>query len=124
MDINSAYNDAMRNVLSGTFAPDAASVAPRTEAIPTDSPDAAATGAVTGVDGTPSFRDTVKSFLDDTNDKMSTSDQLSRDLASGKTNDLNKVVTSVEEANLAMSFTLAVRNKLMDAYTEVSRMQM
>ena len=122
MDINSAYNDAMRNVLSGTFAPDAASVAPRTEAIPSDSPDAV--GGVTGVDATPSFRDTVKSFLDDTNDKMSTSDQLSRDLASGKTNDLNKVVTSVEEANLAMSFTLAVRNKLMDAYTEVSRMQM
>lgn len=122
MDINSAYNDAMRNVLSGTFAPDAASVAPRTEAIPSDSPDAAAAGGVTGA--TPSFRDTVKSFLDDTNDKMSTSDQLSRDLASGKTNDLNKVVTSVEEANLAMSFTLAVRNKLMDAYTEVSRMQM
>lgn len=122
MDINSAYNDAMRNVLSGTFAPDAASVAPRTEAIPTDSPDAV--GGVTGAGSTPSFRDTVKSFLDDTNDKMSTSDQLSRDLASGKTNDLNKVVTSVEEANLAMSFTLAVRNKLMDAYTEVSRMQM
>ena len=122
MDINSAYNDAMRNVLSGTFAPDTASVAPRTEAIPTDSPDAAAAGGITGA--APSFRDTVKSFLDDTNDKMSTSDQLSRDLASGKTNDLNKVVTSVEEANLAMSFTLAVRNKLMDAYTEVSRMQM
>jgi len=122
LDINSAYNDAMRNVLSGTFAPDAASVAPRTEAIPSDSPDAV--GGVTGAGATPSFRDTVKSFLDDTNDKMSTSDQLSRDLASGKTNDLNKVVTSVEEANLAMSFTLAVRNKLMDAYTEVSRMQM
>ena len=123
MEINSAYNDAIRNVISGTFSPDAASNTPRTEAIPSDSPDAGAAG-VTGVDATPSFRDTVKSFLDDTNDKMSTSDQLSRDLASGKTNDLNKVVTSVEEANLAMSFTLAVRNKLMDAYTEVSRMQM
>jgi flagellar hook-basal body complex protein FliE len=124
LEINSAYNDAIRNVISGTFAPDAASNTPRTEAIPSDSPDAAAAGGVAGVDATPSFRDTVKSFLDDTNDKMSTSDQLSRDLASGKTNDMNKVVTSVEEANLAMSFTLAVRNKLMDAYTEVSRMQM
>ncbi len=119
MDINSAYNAAIRNVIPGTFAPDVA--APRTEAIPSDT---SAVGGVTGVGATPSFRDTVKSFLDDTNDKMATSDQLSRDLASGKTNDLNKVVTSVEEANLAMSFTLAVRNKLMDAYTEVSRMQM
>jgi flagellar hook-basal body complex protein FliE len=122
LDINSAYNDAIRNVVPGTFAPDIASGAPRTEPIPADSPDAA--GGVGGTAATPSFRDTVKSFLDDTNDKMTQSDQLSRDLASGKTNDLNKVVTSVEEANLAMSFTLAVRNKLMDAYTEVSRMQM
>lgn len=121
MDINSAYNDAIRNVAAGTFAPDVA--APRTEAIPSDATGVAGASGVAGTT-TPSFRDTVKSFLADTNDKMATSDQLSRDLASGKTNDLNKVVTSVEEANLSMSFTLAVRNKLMDAYSEVSRMQM
>jgi flagellar hook-basal body complex protein FliE len=33
------------------------------------------------------------------------------------------VITSVEEANLSMQFTLAIRNKLLDAYTEISRMQ-
>lgn len=120
MDINSAYTSAMSSSIPGTFVPDIAPGGPRTEPIPDDA--AAATGAA----GTaaPSFRDTVKSFLEDTNDKLATSDQLSTDLATGKTNDLNKVVTSVEEANLSMQFTLAVRNKLMDAYTEVSRMQM
>ena len=113
MDINSSYNAAMRNAIPGTFVPDIGSdTQPKTEAIPG--------GAAAG--GT-SFKDTVKSFLNDVNDKVSQSDQATRDLATGRTNDVSKVVTSVEEANLAMQFTLAIRNKLLDAYTEISRMQ-
>lgn len=114
MDINSAYDAAMRSAIPGTFVPDVGGAANdvKTEAIP---------GA--GAAGGASFKDTVKSFLSDVNDKVSTSDQLSRDLATGRTNDVSKVVTSVEEANLAMQFTLAIRNKLLDAYTEISRMQ-
>ena len=114
MDINSAYNAAMSNAIPGSFVPDIAPAsAPKTEAIPGG-------GAVSGA----SFKDTVKSFLDDVNDKVSQSDQATRDLASGRTNDVTKVVSSVEEANLSMEFTLAIRNKLLDAYTEISRMQM
>jgi flagellar hook-basal body complex protein FliE len=76
-----------------------------------------------GADAGTSFKDTVKQMLSDVNDKMQTSDQLSRDLATGKTTDIQKVVTSVEEANLALQYTMAVRQKLMDAYQEISRMQ-
>jgi flagellar hook-basal body complex protein FliE len=113
MDINSSYNAAMSNAIPGTFVPDIApKTEPKTEAIP---------GA--GAAGGASFKDTVKSFLDDVNDKVAQSDQATRDLATGRTNDVSKVVTSVEEANLAMQFTLAIRNKLLDAYTEISRMQ-
>ncbi len=71
----------------------------------------------------PSFKDTVVGILSDTNSKLNTSDANQRDLASGKTNDLQKVVTSVEEANLAMEFTMAMRSKLLEAYQEVARMQ-
>ncbi len=111
----------MSKVMPGTFVPDIApSVAPKTEAIP----DLGGSGGVGGVaDTTTSFKDTVMGLMDDVNTKMTTSDQLSRDLASGKTNDLNKVVTSVEEANLSMNFTLAMRNKLLEAYQEIERMQ-
>ncbi len=113
MDINASYNAAMTSAIPGTFVPDIApGTQPKTEAIPGTVP---AGGA--------SFKDTVKSFLDDVNDKVTQSDQASRDLATGRTNDVSKVVTSVEEANLAMQFTLAIRNKLLDAYTEISRMQ-
>ena len=70
-----------------------------------------------------SFKDTVKGILNDVNTKLNTSDSNQRDLATGKTNDLQKVVTSVEEANLSLQFTMAMRAKLMEAYQEVARMQ-
>jgi flagellar hook-basal body complex protein FliE len=35
---------------------------------------------------------------------------------------VNKVVTSVEEANLALQYTMAIRTKLLEAYSEVTRM--
>jgi flagellar hook-basal body complex protein FliE len=71
-----------------------------------------------------SFKDTVKQLLSDVNDKLVVSDQNTQDLAMGKTNDIQKVVTSVEEANLALQYTMAVRTKLLDAYQEISRMQL
>jgi flagellar hook-basal body complex protein FliE len=113
VDINSSYDAVMRSAIPGTFVPDVTAPAQ----LPSDASStvAAPTGA--------SFKDTVKSFLEDVNTKVTASDQASQDLATGKTNDVSKVVTSVEEANLAMQFTLAIRNKLLDAYTEVSRMQ-
>jgi|SRR5579884_835359 len=114
MDINSSYNAAMSKAIPGSFVPDiGTSSDPASQTIPDAS---AASGG--------SFKDAVKSFLTDVSDKVSQSDQLTRDLATGRTNDVSKVVSSVEEANLAMEFTLAIRNKLLDAYTEISRMQM
>jgi flagellar hook-basal body complex protein FliE len=114
VDINSNYNSVMSKAIPGTFVPDiGSSNAPATEAIPGGD---AGAGAV-------SFKDTVKGLLSDVNDKVNQSDQLSRDLATGRTHDVSKVVTSVEEANLSMQFTLAIRNKLLDAYTEIARMQ-
>jgi flagellar hook-basal body complex protein FliE len=64
----------------------------------------------------------VKQLLANVNDSINTSDQNTRDLASGKTNDINKVVTSVEEANLSLQYTMALRTKLLEAYTSVEQM--
>ena len=119
----------MAKVIPGTFVPDMnASEAPTISPIPglTKSPaDAANSGAgsdVSAVGAATSFKDTVRQLLSDVNDSINTSDQNTRDLASGKTTDVNKVVTSVEEANLALQYTMAIRTKLLDAYTEVERM--
>lgn len=116
MDITSSYANAIKTVVPGTFVPDVAgSIAPASEPLTNDQ--------VGAVDGTGSFKDAVKSLLNATNDKLATADQKSVDLAVGKSNDLEGTVKSVEEAGLAMEFTMAIRNKLLDAYTEVSRMQ-
>ena len=110
------YASAIAKAIPGTFVPDlgaaGAGEAPAVTPIP---------GA--GDPGNASFKDTVKQLLSEVNDSMTVSDQNMRDLASGKTNDLNKVVTSVEEANLALNFTMAMRTKLLDAYQEIARMQ-
>ncbi|HEY5145116.1 MAG TPA: flagellar hook-basal body complex protein FliE [Polyangiaceae bacterium] len=112
------YGSAISKVIPGTFVPDIGAATnlderPNVGPIP---------GAAAEVQG-PSFKDTVKAMLSDVNDKINVSDQATRDLASGKTNDLQKVVTSVEEANLALNFTMAMRSKLLEAYSEISRMQ-
>ena len=110
------YGSAISKVVPGTFVPDlgaATNVDERPNVGPIPSSEAPAT----------SFKDTVKAILNDVNDKVVGSDQATRDLADGKTNDLQKVVTSVEEANLALNFTMAMRSKLLEAYQEIARMQ-
>ena len=114
MDIPS-FGSAMNKVQPGTFVPDLGSGAPKVTPLPEDT-------AAVSQPATASFADTLKGMLSDVNDKVTASDQNSKDLAMGKTNDLNKVVTSVEEANLSMQFTMAIRNKLLDSYQEISRM--
>ena len=116
------YASAIRNVIPGTFVPDMGASSLDERPTVTPIPGADATGAVASPDQ-PSFKDTVKSMLDGVNDKITASDQATRDLADGKTNDLQKVVTSVEEANLALSFTMAMRSKLLESYQQISQMQ-
>ena len=132
------YGSAISKIVPGTFVPDLGAAIklderPNVGPIPGGGAGIAPDGAagVTGIgpstgsgqaEGT-SFRDTVKSMLADVNDKINVSDQAQRDLATGKTNDLQKVVTSVEEANLALNFTMSMRTKLLEAYQEIARMQ-
>ena len=76
-----------------------------------------------GSDPNVTFKNTLEKMLGDVNDKLNTSDDNMRDLATGATGDIQKVVTSVEEANLAMSYMMSIRTKLLDIYSEVSRLQ-
>lgn len=47
----------------------------------------------------------------------------SQALATGQTQDLSSVVTSVQEAQLAMQLASQVRNKAVEAYTEIFHTQ-
>jgi flagellar hook-basal body complex protein FliE len=109
------YAGAIRSIVPGTFVPDLGTndETPTVSNIPGTAADS----------GETSFKDTVKQMLSDVNDKINTSDSNTRDLATGATNDLAKVVTSVEEANLALQYTMAIRQKLLTAYQTVSNIQ-
>ncbi len=115
------YSSIISKVVPGTFVPDM-SAATKIDETPNVGPIPGGAGAV-GATDQPSFKDTVKSMMDDVSDKINASDQATRDLASGKTNDLQKVVSSVEEANLALNFTMAMRSKLLESYQQISQMQ-
>ncbi|HTU70609.1 MAG TPA: flagellar hook-basal body complex protein FliE [Candidatus Baltobacteraceae bacterium] len=115
MDIN-GYGDAMSKVVPGTFVPDIApQTAPQSEPLPDD-------GSIAGAGGV-SFKDTLAGMLTHVNDQMLTAQQKSEDLATGKSNDLEGTVKAVEEAGLSMQMALSVRNKILQAYTEISQMQ-
>ncbi len=54
---------------------------------------------------------------------QSESEQQSRQLIAGEPVELHRVVLAGEQAALALELTLAIRNKAVEAYQEVMRMQ-
>ncbi|HTX56535.1 MAG TPA: flagellar hook-basal body complex protein FliE [Candidatus Acidoferrales bacterium] len=114
MDINN-YGDAVSKIVPGTFVPDIAPQAPQSEPLPDQSGTAGASGV--------SFKDTLAGMLEHTNEQMLDAQVKSADYALGKSNDLEGTVKATEEAGLALQMTMSVRNKILQAYTEISQMQ-
>lgn len=52
------------------------------------------------------------------------SEKASIDLAAGKVEDVSQVIVAAEKASVALQLTMQVRNKVVDAYQEIMRMQM
>lgn len=50
-------------------------------------------------------------------------DEASKKLATGKVEDIAPVVIAAEKASIALQLTVQVRNKVIDAYSEIMRMQ-
>jgi len=70
-----------------------------------------------------SFSDTISKFINDV-------DQLQRDageaidkLASGESTDLHQVMIAVEKADVSFDLLMEIRNKMLEAYHEIMRMQ-
>jgi flagellar hook-basal body complex protein FliE len=87
---------------------------------PTPAPPAP--GEATAVTGA-SFGDKLTQQLVNLNDLQLNAQDQSTALATGQATDVSSVVTSVEQAALAMQLAVQVRNKAVDAYQEIMRMQ-
>lgn len=70
-----------------------------------------------------SFADYLKGALDNVNSLQQEANTATEKLASGEIQDIHSVMIAVEKSELALQFTLAIRNKVMDAYSEIMRMQ-
>jgi len=69
------------------------------------------------------FSDYFKKALDNTNSLLIEADNLADDFAAGRTDNLHQVMLAAEKADIALQFTLQIRNKILDAYNEIMRMQ-
>lgn len=70
-----------------------------------------------------SFGEFLSDALSETNKLQHEASKASFDLASGQVQDLSEVVIATEKATVALQLTMQVRNKVVDAYQEIMRMQ-
>jgi len=80
----------------------------------------AAATVTPGVD----FGGLVSNSLQQLQDLQSTSDNLAVKAATGDLTDIHDYMIASNEASVATSLTVAVRNKAVDAFNEIMRMQM
>ena len=73
--------------------------------------------------GGKSFNDILGGKISEVNDMLLNKDRAIEDLATGKTDNISEVLIAVEKADIAFKALMQIRNKLIDAYKEVSRMQ-
>ncbi|MGV8146341.1 MAG: flagellar hook-basal body complex protein FliE [Alkaliphilus sp.] len=50
-------------------------------------------------------------------------ESLAEDLATGKLDNIHEIMINTQKTEIAMQLVLQVRNKVLDAYREISRMQ-
>jgi len=77
------------------------------------------TQAVQGV----GFGDLLNQFVGEVNDKQIASGQAVNDLLAGKDIPLHQAMIAMQEAGVAFQLMVEVRNKLLEGYKELMRMQ-
>lgn len=70
-----------------------------------------------------SFADTLKDAVGNVNEMQKASDKAIQNLATGKTDNVADVMIAAEKADIALKVMVQVRNKIIDAYQEVMKMQ-
>jgi len=72
----------------------------------------------------PAFGRLLTEMLSATNDLQIQADQQSRALLSGESRNVHETMIALEKANISFRFLNQVRNKAIEAYREITRMQM
>ncbi|MGQ9454282.1 MAG: flagellar hook-basal body complex protein FliE [Armatimonadota bacterium] len=70
-----------------------------------------------------SFKQIVKKAISEVNNLQKEADELAVKLATGDIEDVHRAMIAMQKAKLALDLTIQVRNKVIEAYQEVMRMQ-
>ncbi|GAB5466585.1 MAG: hypothetical protein Kapaf2KO_20210 [Candidatus Kapaibacteriales bacterium] len=69
------------------------------------------------------FKDTVKEFIGDVNSLQKESADMTQRMIKGEPVDIHDVMISAQKAKTSFELLLELRNKFLDMYREVNRMQ-
>ena len=69
------------------------------------------------------FGETLKNAVAEVNDLQHAADQLAQKVSTGDVQDVHEAILAMQKASLAFQFTIQVRNKAIEAYQEIMRMQ-
>ena len=68
------------------------------------------------------FSDQLKELFYAVNDKQAVATEKVGEVITGESNDLHNAMIALEEANVSFQLMLEVRNKMLEAYQEINRM--
>jgi flagellar hook-basal body complex protein FliE len=113
---------------SGGLQREAILAALRSQAAQTDEVRQAAAGVVSGPGkaeetAKPAFADVLGEGLRSVDTEVKAAERLPQDLILGKVEDFSEIAARLKRADLSFKFAMEIRNKLIDAYREVMRMQ-
>ncbi|MGI6083824.1 MAG: flagellar hook-basal body complex protein FliE [Acetivibrionales bacterium] len=74
-------------------------------------------------DGTVNFKDILVDALNNVNALELESAKMTEDFIAGRTDDIHSVLIASEKATISLQFVMEVRNKIVEAYQEIMRMQ-
>lgn len=69
------------------------------------------------------FTKTLKEAIGTVNQLHQTADRKMQELATGKSQNVHETMIAAEKADIALRLMVQVRNKMIDAYQEIMRMQ-
>lgn len=69
------------------------------------------------------FSNILSDALKQVNETQVQADESTQKLVLGEVDDIHQVMLDMEQAKLSLQLTVQVRNKLVEAYQEISRMQ-
>lgn len=70
-----------------------------------------------------SFKDLLEQAFEAANQAQWEAERAAAQLATGQIEDLHRVTILAEKANLSLQLMISIRNKVIEAYQEISRMQ-